>query len=114
MTQILDVRTYGGFTLLKASEQIILSGFDGSNSLFKSPINQNTKPDPVKAACKHLAMPLSIVIEEMEYLALSCDRCQYIKLAKKGGDLNTMFKGLSVKKMCTGEKRYDVRHDIWH
>ena len=104
MTQTFEVRTYGGFTLLKASKQIILGGFDGSNSLFKSPMNQTAKPLPIKEACKHIVVPQRLVIEKMEYLAISCDRCQYIKLGKEGGEFDTIFKGVSVKKMCTGEK----------
>ena len=83
MAQTFEVRTYGGFTLRKASQQIILGGFNGSNSLFKSPINQTAKPDPIKEACKHIVVPLSIVIGKTECLAISCDRCQYIKLAEK-------------------------------
>ena len=103
---------------MKNTEQGIISVYDGEEyALFQFHITETGKPgEPLEVPCKHLVVPLCLEIKEKEYLVLSCDRCEYIKLqtlhsklqtvkSNQGEeDLTTVFKSRRVKKMCKGEE----------
>ena len=112
-----DVRAYGGFTVMGRTDVVVVSGHRDSPSLYQFPVTNHADQTQVKVPCKHVQYPLCLDINDKQRLALSCDRCKNIKLInsliEEGEKMvignkallrEPAFEGERVKKMCEGDK----------
>ena len=100
-----NVRAYGGFTVMDRTDFVVLSGpHRDSPSLYQFPVSNHADQTQVKVPCKHVQCPLCLDINDKQHLALSCDRCKNIKL------INPLIE--EGEKMVIGNKPHSRRASL--
>ena len=120
-----DVRAYGGFTVMDRTDVVVVSGHRDSPSLYQFPVANHADQTQVKVPCKHVQYPLCLDINDKQCLALSCDRCKNMKLInpliEEGEKMvignkallgEPAFEGERVKKMCVRGPESAFEHHI--